>query len=551
MKAKLNVCIVGPFDAGVAALKRQGHAVLYIAHTEEVFFNLPEALEKEAFAPDLVLQVECLGRRTLLQGLDELDCPTLFWATDPHLNLHWHSSYARLFDQTLSTQKSIVPSFKADGVKDVRWLPRFALDMASPPIAERKNDIAFVGRLSDQRPGRKWMVDFINSRMGERTFRVEQSLTYGEMLALYQDTKIIPNESILGEVNFRLFEGTSCGCLLLTQDLGDEQASLFEPGKEMDTYADAAELEEKLKLYLGNDQLVQSMSEAAYKRVHSEHLPVHRIETILEYAKDAVRCKSVGPDADKWLAITVASMWESGMLKISVSEVLSRLSSVKQDEYVVIATLRVQTVVGASSVIEENLMMLLGSKMFDDSFGLNFTASAAALRVGNWDAAKAFWYRHLNALKGTKLPPKSPKDLLVLWAKELKRHDLFFRGGFPFNSKTHLPHTAMDCLMALNEAEPGDVEVLKLIETMLRSRKELDQVRDGFLTSLVAQEFKDWRLAFELGMTNLHTYRLDEGMKKLAVAKALAHEKGQERAFAMTLRGRDKSGQIAKRLQEY
>ncbi|TIH17054.1 glycosyltransferase family 1 protein [Marinifilum sp. JC120] len=550
MKDKFSVCIVGPFDAGVAALKQLGHAVLYVAHTEELFCNLPDILEKNDFTPDLVLQVECLGRRTLIQGLDGLDCPTVFWATDPHLNLHWHNAYARLFDQTLSTQQSMVPSFKAEGLSDVRWLPRFAFNMVSPPVADRKNDISFVGRLSDQRPGRKWMVDFIRSRVGERPFPVEQSLSHSDMLALYQDTKIIPNESILGEVNFRLFEGTSCGCLLLTQELGDEQASLFEPGREIDTYADVLELEEKIKLYLGNDRLIQTMGQAAHKRVQSEHLPIHRIERILQYAKDAVRRRATGEESDKWLAITVASMWESGMLDLQVRDVLSRLASLEQDDHVVVATLRVQAVAGANSVMEDNLVNLIGGELYEDSFCLNFTGSTAALRLGNWDVAKAFWYQHLETVNSTKLPPKSPKDLLILWAKELKRNNRFFWGGFPFNSKRHLPHTATDCLHSLYETEPEDVEILRLIDVMLRSRKELDQVRGGFLSPLAAHESKDWRLSFELAMTNLHSYRLDEGMQKLVLTRELAREHGQEKAFSMALRGRDESGLISKRLME-
>ncbi|MFW5499976.1 MULTISPECIES: glycosyltransferase family protein [unclassified Maridesulfovibrio] len=551
MNDKLNVCIVGPFGAGVVALRQLGHAVLSVAQSEELFCNLPEILKKNDFRPDLVLQVECLGKRTLIQGLDTLDCPTLFWATDPHLNLHWHNTYGRLFDQVLSTQQSLVAPFKLEGLSDVRWLPRFAFDLPSPSIAARKHEIAFVGRLSDQRPGRKWMVDFVKSRVGERSFPVEQSLSHSEMLALYQDTKIIPNESILGEVNFRLFEGTSCGSLLLTQDLGAEQASLFEPGREIDTYADAAEFEEKLKFYLGNDDLIQKMGQAAHKRVQSEHMPIHRTEQILDFAKDTARNRATPSEAEKWLAVAIASMWESGMLDLPVREVLSRLAASSQDEHVVVATLRVQTVINANLVVEENLINLLGGELFEDSFGVNFTGSAAALRLGNWDAAKAFWYRHLKAVNNTKLPPKEPKDLLICWAKELKKHQRVFRGGFPFKSKTHLPHTALDCLLILCDNDPQDAEVLRLIDVMLRPRKELDQVRGGFLASLVAQDSNDWRLLFEQALTNLHSYRLDDGMQKLMLARELARERGQERAFSMALRGRDESGVILKRMFDY
>ncbi|NDV28883.1 glycosyltransferase [Desulfovibrio sp. JC010] len=551
MKDKLNVCVVGSFSAGVAALRQLGHTVLHITYSGEPFCNLPEILEKNDFIPDLLLQVEDLGKRTLIQGLDALDCPTIFWATDPHLNLHWHSPYGKLFDLTLSTQQAMVPFFKADGLSNVRWLPVYAPHMDSPPVSGRKNDIVFVGRLSDQRPARTWMVEFIRSRIGDRNFSVEQSLSYAEMLELYQDTKIIPNESILGEVNFRLFEGTACGCLLLTQDLGDEQASLFKPGREIETYSDVLELEEKLKLYLGNDSLIQKMGQAAYERVQSEHLAVHRIERILQYADDAVRSRAEGAEAEKWFAITAAAMWESGLLDVPLGDVTSNLSALLQDPQVVVATLRVQAVAGFNSLLEKNIMTLLGGNLFENSFDLNLTGSTAALRLNNWDGAKAFWYRHLKgAGKSDMLPPKTPKDLLILWAKELKYRNRLFRGGFPFDFKRHLPNTAVDCLMSLHNACPDDVEILKLLDVMLRSRKELDQVRGNFLSALIMHGQHDWRLIFESALTDLRSYRLEPGMEKILLAKKIARKNGQERAFAMALKGRDESGLISVRMGE-
>ncbi len=553
MKDKLNVCVVGSFKSGVSALQQMGHSVFsVIPSAVGLFCDLPEILAKNNFQPDLLLQVEFLGKRTLIQGLDKLDCPTVFWAMDPHLNLHWHTAYGRLFDQVLSTQQSMVSPFKNYGLTDVRWLPMYAFNMASPPVADRKHDIAFVGRLSDQRPARKWMVDFIRSRLGDRPFPVEQSLNYSEMLEFYQDTKIIPNESILGEVNFRLFEGTACGSLVLTQDLGDEQASLFEPGREIDTYADVLELEEKLKLYLGNDRLIQSMSHAAHKRVQSEHLAYHRIEKILQYARDAAHNRATGVEAEKWFAITISSMMESGMLDLPLSDVLSRLSTRQQDSSVVVATLRMQAVAGMNKVMDENVMTLLGGRLYEDSLDVNLTCSTAALRLENWDAAKAFWYRHLKAVKKSMtLPPKNPKELLIFWAKELKRYNRLFRGGFPFNPKKHLPHNAVDCLMSLNAAYPEDVEVLRLIDVMLRSRMELDQARGSFLSTLALHEKQDWRIVFELGMTDLRSYRLEQGLGHIASARDMARKQGQEKAFGMTLKVRDTSGQISKRLVEY
>ncbi|WP_320006312.1 glycosyltransferase [Maridesulfovibrio sp.] len=549
MNSKLNVCIVGSFRECVDALEGLGHNVLNVTRNGNFFCDLPDILEKNNFKPDLLLQIESLGERTIVQGLDELDCPTAFWAMDPHLNLHWHSAYARLFDQTFSTQKAMVPVLKNAGVPDVRWLPMYAYELDSPAISIRKNDIGFVGRINNQRRGRKQMVEFIDSRIGDYSFPVEQNLGFNEMLTFYQDTKIIPNESILGEVNFRLFEGASCGALVLTQDLGEEQASLFEPGREIDTYADVLELEEKLKLYLGNDRLVQVMGQAAHARVQAEHLAVHRIEKILDYVKDGSRNRASGADAGRWLAITLAAMWESGMHNLPVHDVLSRLAAFKQVESLVVSMLRVQAASGMYQMLEDNIMALLGSEFLVDSFDLNLTGSTAALRLDNWDAAKAFWYRQQKSMgAAAMLPPKTPKDLLILWTKDLKRRNRIFRGGFPFNPGLHLPYSAVDCLMVAYDSCPGDPEVAKLIDVMIRPFKELDQIRGDYLLGYAGTEPQDWRVLFELGITDLHSYRLDQGMKNIALSEIIAREQGQERAFAMTLKARDDSGMISRRL---
>jgi len=85
---------------------------------------------------------------------------------------------------------------------------------------------------------------------------------------------------------------------------------------------------------------------------------------------------------------------------------------------------------------------------------------------------------------------------------------------------------------------------------MLRPFKELDQIRGHYLFNRAATDAKDWRFLFELGMTDLHSYRLDQGLKNIVLSRMLARENGQEKSFAMTLRGRDESGLIAMRLME-
>ncbi len=536
-----NICLIDvPFPVG-AGFERAGCTVLNLLTRREPFFSLPEALAEHGFTPDLVVQCEVLSCRTVVTGLDGMDCPLIYWAVDPHLNAHWQSAYARLFDMTCVTQRKIIPDTRRQGAQDVRWLPWFGrkIDIDS---GKREFDLAFVGRVTEQRPARKWMVEYLERKWGNFNLAIRDGLDFGGMMELYRTSRIIPNESILGEVNFRLFEAASCGCLVLGQALGDEQEELFKPGRSsipMPTLS-------RWTASCGSicmKTVDAGHGTAAHERVQREHLPEHRAQRLLEYARDAVRHRAVGPDSIKWQTLAICGLWEAGMRDIPAGELLSELASLPLDAEVAEAAMRVQAIAGMTADLEENLRTILGGQLFVDSLECNLAGSMAALRIGNWDAAKTFWYRHLQST-GARQPraPEDPVQLLTLWAKDLSRRERIVRGGFPFNPVRHLPATASECLMTVLVDEPQHLPTLRLLDTMLRPVTGMEQVRVGFLSILTLHERKDWRLAFEIAIANLKSYRLESGLEELALAHEIAREQGQGKSFERALAARDASG---------
>lgn len=549
MRDILNICLIDGLSALATVFRAMGHTVLNLKAAPNPFFHLPDALAEHDFTPDLVFQTETLTKRSIVTGLDQMDCPTMYWAIDPHLNAHWHSAYARLFDITCSTQRGWISSIRERGASDVRWLPYFGHDLPWTDMAERTHDLAFVGRITGQRPARKWMVEFLKEKVGEDRLAIEQNLSFAEMVRLYQDTRIVPNESIFGEVNFRLFEAASCGCLVLSQDLGEEQATLFEPGRELDTYANVVELDEKLTRYLKNPRLVRAMGMAARERVQAEHLPRHRAARILEYVRDAASCRASGAENAKWTALTACAQWEAGLHVVTAREMLSRLVALPQDEDVTSAQLRIMAMAGGMDKLADTVRTILGTRLYSDSFDLNFSGSMAALRVEHWDGAKAFWYRHIEATGARNPgPPGSPTELLTLWAKDLKRRGCVLRAGFPFDPKVHLPGSATECLLAILNKEPEHLPTLRLLDAMLQPIAGLEQTRVGFLSILTLHEREEWRLGFEIALANLRSYRLKSGMEELHLARDIAREVGQEAMFAKALAARDTSGKIVRML---
>ena len=92
------------------------------------------------------------------------------------------------------------------------------------------------------------------------------------MLKLYDNTRILPNESLCAEVNFRLVEDASCGCCLLTPDIGEDQDALLEPGKKCLIYANGLELLEQIDLPAARPEQAEAIGYAAWRRIQAEHL---------------------------------------------------------------------------------------------------------------------------------------------------------------------------------------------------------------------------------------------------------------------------------------
>ena len=282
------LCVdIQPLAAQMEAL---GHNVLKVLPQNltpnQPLLNVPKYLHEQNFTPDFIIQSEHLGERTLLEGLEELTCPKIFWAIDSHLNMHWHQYYARLFNAVLTPHLSLwqaLPPEIQHPLKNtlIRQMAKQGQNMPWKPHGQRAYNLSFVGVLNHHRPLRTWLCELIASRWEMET---RQGISFNEMLALYANTRLVPNEAIAFETNYRLLEGASCGALVLSPDIGPDQNNLFEPDREILVYHNGAELMEQISLLLARPELAEKMGRAAWERVQKEHLPIHRAQFILNMA---------------------------------------------------------------------------------------------------------------------------------------------------------------------------------------------------------------------------------------------------------------------------
>ncbi|MBU1003361.1 MAG: glycosyltransferase [Proteobacteria bacterium] len=500
-------------------------------------------LTAHGFEPELLLDVEILRSRTILMGLGGLTCKKVFWSVDTHLNAWWHRAYGRMFDLVLTTQDSWIPVLNTLGLGQVRHLPWYGRRRSFRPWAERTSKLCFVGRITPERAVRQRMVDYLCRQHG---LQLVQDAGYSEMLDHYDNTWLVPNESIFSEINFRLFEAASCGCLVLNQEVSSDIYRLFEPGREVEVYSTIVELDVLVRRNLANPDRAGRMGRAAWARVQAEHLPQHRAERILELAESATG--AVGGDtADSYAWEAVFRLNESGMFNSDLRRAADGIATRSSSESGVAALVRCLDWDGRKEEALGLAAKLVAEKRYCDSFEINLTGSGLALRHGEWNLAKAFWLRHEQTKKNSQLEvPKTPFRLWLLWATECERHWMPVRSGVLYDTSRGIPESAADCLMEANTIDSGNLDVAARMNSVLtRQGSGGDGFRLHVLSHLGLHRPEDWRLGLELALVNLRAMRLDEGLQELQLAGDVAAGKGEMARFLKVLASRDPQGLLA------
>ncbi len=515
-----------------------GHEVLALA-LEPGPRSLPRLLEANGLDrswPELVLEVERLSPRTILMGLGELACPKLFWAIDVHLNAWWHRAYARQFDAVLCSQLPWVRRLEALGAGRVAYLPWFGAHRPWRPWAARGRPMCLVGRVTAHRPARQRMVGLLAERHG---LEHQDGLDAEAMLDAYGQTRLVPNEAICSEINFRLFEAASCGCAVLNQAAEGGVGHLFEPGVEVFEFADIHELDALARALLAEPRRAEAVGRAAWERVRREHLPEHRCAAILDAAARAAGCapRGAGADAHAWDAVGLLA--EGGMVQSPAAPILAALGPLGWAEPWAFAGLvRALLRAGEAGELVRLLRAALGAGRFAGDLEAGLAASGAALRAGEADLARAFWLGHARARGLGDRGGGSPVELLLAWAGECERAGLDVRPGLRFDAGRTVPGSALECLLWANELEPGRPGIMRRLDAVAARHAGMGEFRLSVLSWLGLREPGDWRLGLELGLVNLQAMRLHQGLEELALARSAALARGAGGRFDSVLAAR-------------
>jgi hypothetical protein len=542
----VRLCVV---NCSVSAeLEALGHTVLALRPKPGVH-DLPGLLARHGFTPEALIQQETLGPRILLQGLEDLDCPKIYWSIDTHLNAFWQEEYARLFDLTCSTQTQWAQYLQKIGIPRTTWLPWFGRRLPWTPWKMRTRDMAFVGRITRHRPTRQRFIQFLKLHFSLTPI---QDVTFQEMVAIYQQTRLAPNESIFGEINFRLFEAASCGCLVLNQARIHGLEAAYTPQAEIVLYEHALDLEAKIVHYLNHVQQAERMAKAAWAKTQESHLPVHRARSLIRLLDQEVvpgTCDA-GRLASRAWALTMYRLWQANRAPLTDKGILKLLLDLPETPDKRVALLGYWMGKQDQGLLAQDLACLLHGENSVENDPVNAVGSLAALHIKDFATARGFWLRHARSLPHTPKPPGNELEMYLFWSKYWRKMGRLARPGLSFDPARHLPESALECLIMAHRLNPRDMDICRNMDALLDGQSGFEPLRLSLLSHITLHQRQDWLAGLKLGLVNLQGFRLEQGLEEMHLARDHARRQGQEPKFFHALAVSDSQGLLCHALKQ-
>jgi len=229
-----------------------------------VLTNLPSG-----FVPDRLVFFDN-SSPILVSGFNTIDIPKLFYSVDTHHHGFLHRMIGKCMNQVLIAQKDYMNTFLPEEAH-VEWLPLWASLKASP-VDKKDYDAVFIGTLNKRlNPNR---VAFFEELQKE----VPILCTSGHFPDYFTRAKIAINQTVKGDLNFRVFESLMCGPLLLTETISNGLSELFDINEHFVTYTkgNTKEAADKIRYYLSHPTEAARIAEAGRAQVLAHHLPFHR-----------------------------------------------------------------------------------------------------------------------------------------------------------------------------------------------------------------------------------------------------------------------------------
>lgn len=263
-------------------LRSLGHDVITCGFEPHLEFQIPRRMNNIADVlnsiggpkPDAILWHDNSMPVLLMSGFDSCEVPTIFYSVDTHHHHDIHSFIAPLFDHILVAQKDYLKVF-ADSGSPTSWFPLWAPRFVEAK-SEKRFSSTFVGNLIPELNPRR--VAFFEALRK----KIPIHIAHGDYWEIFPYADIIVNQTVKGDLNFRVFEAMMCGAALLTERSPNGLFDLFEENKHLITYEpdnvdDAAA---KVNELLANPTHMRSIARAGREMILNNHMAIHRAKAI-------------------------------------------------------------------------------------------------------------------------------------------------------------------------------------------------------------------------------------------------------------------------------
>lgn len=274
-------------DWFAAEFRELGHQVITCGSDPHMEYRIPFMMntlsgvlsQLQGFEPDVIIWHDNSLPTFLMAGLESTHIPTVFFSVDTFHHDSMHAFMADIFDHILVAQKDYVRVFDGSDTPKT-WLPLWA-----PRYVEASNDkkwtATFVGTLNPElNPRRVTFFEAIKDR-------IPIHIAHGNYWEYFPFAEIVINQTVKGDLNFRVFEAMMSGALLLTERTPNGLSELFQEGQHLVTYTpdSIAEAVEKVNYLLQHPEQMRAIAQAGRQEVLKNHTAMSRALAVHEILK--------------------------------------------------------------------------------------------------------------------------------------------------------------------------------------------------------------------------------------------------------------------------
>jgi Glycosyl transferases group 1 len=272
-------------------LRGFGHTVKSVGFSEEFDVRVPWTLLHidsilqqfpGGFSPDVIIWFDN-SAPILISGLEESDAPIIGYSVDTHHHAELHSVIGHIFDHLYSAQRDFMPELQSRGLC-AEWMPLWASRIVESS-SEKKYGATFVGNLNVKlNPERVVFFEELQKV-------VPIHIAHGEYWKIFPHAEVTVNQTVKGDLNFRVFESMMCGSALLTEESENGLLELFNDGEHLRTYPknDVLGAAAAIREMCGNIAETRRMAMRGRERILQAHLPIHRATVIEQRLRTLTR----------------------------------------------------------------------------------------------------------------------------------------------------------------------------------------------------------------------------------------------------------------------